>query len=84
MILNVDGSSLDNRSVSGFGGLHRNDDCVGYCCFCWEHWFSNIQHVELLAVYHGLKIAWEFGMLEQLCYSYSKSAIKLIKELVND
>lgn len=84
MILNVDGSSLGNHGISGFGGLHRKDDGVWYCCFAGNIGFSNILHVELLAIYHGLRIAWEFGLLDLLCYSDSKSAIKLIKESVND
>jgi len=83
MILNVDGSSLDNPGVSGFGGLHHNDDVVWYCCFVRNIGFLNILHAELLAVYHGLRMAWEFGMSELLCYLGSKSAIKLIKEPVN-
>jgi ribonuclease HI len=38
----------------------------------------------LLVVYHGFRMAWEFGMLEMVCYSDSKTSIELIKELVND
>jgi len=84
MILNVDGSSLGNPSVSGFGCLLRNDDGAWYSGFSGNIGFSNILHAELLAIYLGLRMDWEFGMSELMCYSDSKIAIKLIKEPVND
>lgn len=68
MILYVDGCSLGNPGVSGFGGLLRNDDGAWYCGFAGNIGFSNILHAELLAVYHGLRLAWEFGMSELVCY----------------
>jgi ribonuclease HI len=42
MILNVDGSSLGNPDVSGFGGLLRNDYDAWYCGFADNIGFSNI------------------------------------------
>jgi len=83
MILNVDGSSLGNPCISGFGGLLRNEDDAWIHGFAGNIGFSNILHAELLSVYHGLRMAWEFGILELWCYSDSKTAIKLISEPVN-
>ena len=84
MILNVHGSSLGNPGVSGFRGLLRNDDGAWYSGFSGNIGFSNIMHAKFLAVYHGLRMAWEFGMSELVCYSDSKTAIKLIKKPVKE
>jgi len=88
MISNVDGSSLGNSGVSGFGGLLRNEDGVWIHEFAENIGFSNILHAELLEVYHGLLMAWEFGILELWCYSepinawhHYASIIYNIKEL---
>jgi ribonuclease HI len=83
MILNVDGSSLGNPGVSGFGGLIRNSDGTWIQGFAGNIGFSNILHAELLGVYYGLVMAWEVGCSELWCYSDSKLAIKLISEPVN-
>jgi hypothetical protein len=51
MILNVDGSSIGNPSISGYGGIIRNADGV------WIHGFfgnlrvSSILHAELMAIF---------------------------------
>jgi len=66
-----------------FGGLLRNDDGAWYSGFVGNIGFSNILHAELLAVYNGLRIAWDFGMSESVCYSNSKTVMKLIKKPVN-
>ncbi|KAK2405415.1 hypothetical protein QL285_054655 [Trifolium repens] len=84
MILNVDGSSIGNPGVSGFGGLIRNSDGA------WVHGFygnlgvSNILHAELMAIYKGLLLAWELDIKELWCYSDSKTAISLITEPVDE
>jgi len=78
------GSSLCNPGVSGFGGLLRNADGVWFHGFAGNIGFSNILHAELLAVYHKLIMAWEFGILELWCYSDSKKTIKLISDPVNE
>ncbi|PNX84724.1 hypothetical protein L195_g040787, partial [Trifolium pratense] len=46
--------------------------------------FSNILHAELLAVYHGLALAWELDIKELLRYSDSKTVIKLLADPIND
>ncbi|GAU26057.1 hypothetical protein TSUD_225190 [Trifolium subterraneum] len=83
MILNVDGSSLGNPGISGFGGLIRNADGA------WVHGFfgnlgvNNILHAKLMAIYKGLLLAWELNIKDLWCYSDSEMAIKLISEPVD-
>ncbi|MCH81431.1 RNA-directed DNA polymerase (Reverse transcriptase), partial [Trifolium medium] len=54
MILNVDGSSIGNPSIFGFGGLIRNADGA------WVHGFygnlgvTNILHAELMAIFKAI------------------------------
>jgi ribonuclease HI len=84
MILNVDGSSIGNPGISGFGGLIRNADGA------WVHGFygnlgvTNILHAELMAIYKGLLLAWERNIKDLWCYSDSRTAIKLITEPVDE
>ncbi|CAI8612715.1 unnamed protein product [Vicia faba] len=59
IILNVDGSSIGNPSVSGFGGLVRNADGAWVHNFAGNIGYSNILHVELIMLYHGLRITVE-------------------------
>lgn len=84
MILDVNGSSLDNPGVSTFGNFLRNEDGALIHEFDGIIGFSNILHGELLTIYHGLCMTWEFGILKLWCYSNSKTTIKLIAELIND
>jgi ribonuclease HI len=84
MILNVDGSSIGNPGISGFGGLIRNTDGG------WVHGFfgnlghTNILHAELMAIYKGLLLAWDLNIKDLWCYSDSVMAIKLITDPVDD
>ncbi|KAK2425361.1 hypothetical protein QL285_035613 [Trifolium repens] len=84
MILNVDGSSIGNPGISGFGGLIRNADGA------WVHGFygnlgvTNILHAELMAIYKGLLLAWERNIKDLWCYSDSRTVIKLITEPVDE
>lgn len=77
MILNVDGSSLGNHGVSGFGGLIRNSNGAWIQGFAENIGFSNILHAELLGVYYGLVMAWEVGCSELWCYFDSKTSNKI-------
>ncbi|CAJ2657171.1 unnamed protein product [Trifolium pratense] len=83
MILNVDGSSIGNPGASGFGGLIRNSDGAWVHGFSGNIGFSNILHAELMALYHGLLLAWELNIKDLQCYSDSATAIKLITEPVD-
>lgn len=44
---------------------------------------STILHVELLAIYHGLKVAWDQGYRNLICYLDSTLSIQLIGGEVN-
>jgi ribonuclease HI len=83
MILNVDGRSIGNLGISGFGGLICNSDGAWVHSFAGNIDFSNILHAELLAVYHGLSLAWELVIKDLWCYSDSKTVIKLLSDHVN-
>ncbi|GAU16251.1 hypothetical protein TSUD_298830 [Trifolium subterraneum] len=56
MILNVDGSSIGNPGVSGFGGLLRNSDGGWIHGFAGNIGISNILHVEYWqSIIHNIK-----------------------------
>lgn len=80
IILNVDGSSLGNPRRAGFGGLFRNPDGGWISGFSGFIGHSEVLKVELLGIYHGLRLAWERDFKEILCYTDSLCALKLIKE----
>jgi ribonuclease HI len=83
MILNVDGSSIGNPGVFGFGCLIRNSDGMWVHGYTGNIGFSNILHAELMVVYHGLVLAWGLDIKELWCYSDSKTVIKLLNDSVN-
>jgi hypothetical protein len=84
MILNVDGSSIGNHGISGYGGLLRTADGA------WVHGFfgnlgvTHVLHAELMTIYKGFLLAWERDIKELWCYSDSRSAITLIIESVDE
>ncbi|KAK2444819.1 hypothetical protein QL285_015816 [Trifolium repens] len=84
MFLNVDGSSIGNSGISGFGGLIRNADGAWVHCFYENLGVTNILHAELMAIYKGLLLAWERNIKDLWCYSDSRIAIKLITEPVDE
>jgi ribonuclease HI len=83
VILNVDGSSLGNPGPSGFGGVLRHSNGSWIFGFAGTVGISSILHVELLAIHHGLKVAWDLGYRNIICYSDSTLAIQLIDEMGN-
>jgi hypothetical protein len=62
----------------------RNSDGVWVHSFARNIEFLNILHAELLAVYHGLVLAWELDIKDLWCYSDSKIMIKLLSDYVNE
>lgn len=78
MILNIDGSSIGNPGVSGFGGLILNFVGAWVQGFAGNIGISNILHAELLAIFHGLKMAWTVEYKDLVCFSDSQSAVKLV------
>jgi ribonuclease HI len=83
IIINVDSSSLGNPGPSGFGGVLRHSNGDWIFGFAGTVGISTILHVELLAIYHGLQVAWDQGHINIICYSDSTLSIQLIGEEVN-
>jgi ribonuclease HI len=81
--MNVDGSSIGIPRVSGFKCLIQNSNGVWVHGFAGNKRLSNILHAKPMAVYHGLVLAWGLGITELLCYSGSKTVIKLIYDHIN-
>lgn len=79
-ILNVDGSSLGNPGPAGFGGLARNPDGGWLFGFSGHIGISDVLKAELLGIFNGLKLAWERGIRNLICYTDSLIARKLITE----
>lgn len=61
-ILNVDGSVLGNPKRGAFGGCHRNDMGAWINDFCGYFNDTIILHLESLAMFHGLVLAWGRGL----------------------
>lgn len=57
MVLNVDGSSLGNPDPSGFGGFLRHSNGEWIFGYAGNVGISTILHVEVHAIYHGLRVA---------------------------
>ncbi|CAJ2632849.1 unnamed protein product [Trifolium pratense] len=68
---------------SGFGGVLRHSNGKWIYGFAGTVGISTILHVELLAIYHGLKVAWDQGYRNIVCYSDSTLSIQLIGRDVN-
>ncbi|KAK2450588.1 hypothetical protein QL285_009701 [Trifolium repens] len=83
IILNVDGSSLGNPGPSGFVGVLRHSNGDWIFGFVGTVGISTILHVELLAIYNGLKVAWDQGHRNIICYSDSTLSLQLIDGKVN-
>jgi hypothetical protein len=45
---------------------------------------SNILHAELLALFHGLRLAWELNIKDLLCYLAYGTAITLLTKPVDE
>lgn len=83
IILNIDGSSLGNPCASGFSGLTQNADGAWIHNFVGNIDYSNIMYVELMELYHGLRVIWELVIKYMMCYSDSNSTINFIFESIN-
>jgi len=80
-ILNVDESCLGTPVRAGFGGLMRNS--AGFCITGFSGFIpssSDILHAVLSAIYYGLKMAKDLGLVPVACYSDSILAVNSIKE----
>jgi len=82
-MLNVDGSNFGNPDISDFGGVLRRHDGSWIYGFGGNIGISSILQAELLAIYHGLRVAWDQGYQHLICYSDSTLAIQLVNTEVN-
>lgn len=81
VVLNVDGSSLQNPGPSGFGGvLHsgQGEWIVGFHDYLGN---TDILHAELMALLRGLQLAWDRDFRDILVYSDSSLAFRLVSQL---
>lgn len=83
VILNVDGNSMGNPGPAGFGGVLRHSSGDWISGFAGSVGWSTVLHVELLSIFYGLKVAWDQGHKDLICYNDSTLAIHLINEDLN-
>ena len=69
--LDVDGSFFGNPGRTGLGGLVRTEDGNWVVLFSGYIGMSTNLHGELLALWHGLQVAWDMGLHQILCCSDS-------------
>ena len=81
VILNVDGSCLGSRIRAGYGGILRNDSGFFLSRFSgYIHNSSDILYAELYAIYQGLLLAKDKGIVDLMCYFDSLLCINIITE----
>ena len=80
MILNVDGSALTNPGKAGFGGLVRNHDGTFQFGFYGSVGLSNIFHAEIQALLVGIRLCWQAGYRQVMCFSNSLHVVQLVIE----
>ena len=77
--LNVDDSVFLNSNLRGFRGLIRDHTGSFLHGFFGKISRACILHVEILGLYHGLKLCWHTGFKHVLCLSDSTSVVDLIQ-----
>lgn len=78
--INVDRSSLGNPGPPCFGGLIRDAQGEWVARFKGSIGVSQILLAELIAIYHGLLLAWQKGFREVGCESDYMEAVRLVNE----
>lgn len=76
--LNVDGSFLERSLVTGSGGILRSETGEWITGFSSCEGAGNPLLAELLAIKHGLNLAWEGGFRNIICETDSQEAVQLI------
>ena len=76
--INVDGSSRGNPSLVGFGGWIRGDDGKWIISYHGFIGYARNLLLELLAMCHGLRIAWLHGFRGNQCESDSLETVCLV------
>ena len=78
MVLNVDGSAVNNPRQSGFRGLvithERNFHFLIFMSIGW----SNVLYVEIQALLIRIKLCWQTSFKKVICYSDSLRSVKLM------
>jgi hypothetical protein len=82
-VLNVDGSCLGDSGRAGFGGLVREGDGSWIIGFSGFLGISNNTFAQLMAIFHGLKIARERGCRRIHCYYDSQTTVDVISKDLN-
>lgn len=78
-VLNVDGSSLGNLGRAGIGGVLRY--AGGWICgFLGYIGEADSLKAELLALLHGIEVAWDKGARDVLCFSDSSLAVLAVEK----
>ncbi|XLT60596.1 hypothetical protein S245_053503 [Arachis hypogaea] len=78
--LNVDGSSRGNPGRAGCGGLLRDQDGNCVAGFLSYIGFAGSVEAELMAIRHGLWLAWQSGYRKVECESDCMVALKIIHD----
>jgi len=77
--LNFDGSVFLDSNLGAFGDLIRDHTSSFLHGFFEKISRPCILHVEILGLYHGLKLCWHTGFKHVLCLSDSTSVVDLIQ-----
>ncbi|KAK7268980.1 hypothetical protein RIF29_21693 [Crotalaria pallida] len=83
VVINVDGSAFGNPGRAGYGGLIRSNIGEWICGFAGYFGISNNIHMELLAILHGLELAWSRGFRNVECRSDCLEALSLVQGAQN-
>ena len=76
--LNVDGSSRGNPGRAGCGGLLRDENGNCIAGFVGYIGFAGSLLAELMAIRHGLLLAWQYGFRRVECESDCLKAVQII------
>lgn len=79
MKINVDGSFLEQTSRMGSGGLIRNNAGEWLADFSCSDGSGDVLLVELMAINHGLSLAWGMGFKKVECKTDSLDDVSLLK-----
>lgn len=77
--VNCDGSSLGVPARSGFGGCIQNSSGSWLAGFMGFGAQGLVLRMELLAIFHGLELAWNLEHRQVECFSDSLLAVNLIQ-----
>ncbi|CAL0312816.1 unnamed protein product [Lupinus luteus] len=76
--LNMDGSSFGNSGMADYSGFLCNSVGGWIKGFIISIGISDNLHAELLALWYGLRLTWDLGYRNFVCYSDSLDALLLI------